>query len=383
MTFGSAGKPGRHERLGIGQGGKPDQFRDRGKLPISLPSARTTRKSPSLPLFALFLAIASVVVADGAVGPAAAQSDRAGARRRDQRGDHASDGRPYRRCDRACRTRDDYRALMLEIDTPGGLDSSMRASSRTYSTRGCRSSCTCRRRALGPHPQGRSSPSPRTFAAMAPGTAIGAATPISGGGDDLEAKATNDARGVRPVVGPATRPQCRIRDRRGAHRRSIPPTRPIRIGAIDVLAGTIDELLAQIDGRTVQVGSQSTPWCCDTAGADVESFDMGLFRRIQQFLADPNLAFFLLSLATLGLVYELATPGTRCRRHRCRGRFRAAFVVLAVLPLDAVGVVFVVLGACCSSPKWSRRASASPQSEGPSCLRSVACSSSTMRPDSK
>ena len=83
----------------------------------------------------------------------------------------------------------------------------------------------------------------------------------------------------------------------------------------------------------------------NTGGARTETFEMGIFRRVQQVLADPNLAFLLLSIATLGLVYELATPGLGAGGIVAAIGYVLAFVSLAVLPLDVVGVVFIVLGA--------------------------------------
>jgi membrane-bound serine protease (ClpP class) len=241
--------------------------------------------------------------------------------------------------------RGDYVALIIEIDTPGGLDSSMRDIVQDIldskvpviayvSPAGARAASAGAIITFAAH-----------VAAMAPGTAIGAATPISSSGDDLEAKATNDAAAYAESL-------ARLRGRNvefaiDAVRtaRSISADEAQRIGAVDVLAGTTDELLTQIDSRTVRVGPDATSVVLRTAGAEVESFDMGLFRRVQQFLADPNLAFLLLSLATLGLVYELATPGLGAGGIIAAAGFVLAFVGLAVLPINAVGIVFVVLGA--------------------------------------
>ena len=68
-------------------------------------------------------------------------------------------------------------------------------------------------------------------------------------------------------------------------------------------------------------------------------------RSIQQFLADPNIAFLLLSIGTLGLIYELATPGIGAGGALGGISLLLAFFGLAVLPIDIVGIVFLVLAA--------------------------------------
>jgi membrane-bound serine protease (ClpP class) len=238
-----------------------------------------------------------------------------------------------------------YEALIVELDTPGGLDSSMRDIVKDIldskvpvvvyvSPAGARAASAGAIIAFAAH-----------VSAMAPGTAIGAATPISGGGDDLEAKATNDAAAYAESLARLRGRNVEFAIEAVRSARSISADEAKGIGAVDALAGSIDELLIQIDGRTVSVGPDSTTVLLHTAGAGVDSFDMGLFRRIQQFLADPNLAFLLLSLATLGLIYELATPGLGAGGIIAAAGYVLAFVGLAVLPINAVGIVFVVLGA--------------------------------------
>jgi membrane-bound serine protease (ClpP class) len=116
------------------------------------------------------------------------------------------------------------------------------------------------------------------------------------------------------------------------------------VGAIDVVAGSEADLLDEIDGRTVTVSSNRDV-VLETAGADIEQHDLGLLRAIQQRLADPNIAFLLLSIGTLGLIYELASPGIGVG-----GALGVTFVLLAmfglaVLPVDVVGLLFLALAA--------------------------------------
>jgi membrane-bound serine protease (ClpP class) len=245
--------------------------------------------------------------------------------------------------------RDGAEALVIELDTPGGLDTSMRdivqdildarvAVVVYVAPSGARAASAGAIIALSAH-----------VAAMAPGTAIGAATPISGGGgEDLDDKIVNDAAAYAESLA-----QLRGRDVDFARDavidgRSISADEAVEIGAVDLSAGSFDDLLDAIDGRTVLVatgGGGEVEHVLRTEGAVVEDEELGLLRSIRQFLADPNLAFLFLSLGTLGLIYELATPGLGGGAAVSLVSFVLAFAGVAVLPINAVGLVFLVLAA--------------------------------------
>ena len=241
--------------------------------------------------------------------------------------------------------RDGHQAYLIRLDTPGGLDSSMREIVQEILA----SDVPVIVYVSPPGARGASAGAIITFAAhvaaMAPGTAIGAATPVSGGGgDDLDDKIINDA-----IAYAAALAELRDRDvdfvtdtvRNG---RSASASEALEVGGIDVVAGSEAELLEEIDGRTVTV-SDDRDVVLETAGAEIEQHDLGLLRAIQQRLADPNIAFLLLSIGTLGLIYELASPGLGVG-----GALGVTFVLLAmfglaVLPVDVVGLLFLALAA--------------------------------------
>ena len=241
--------------------------------------------------------------------------------------------------------REGHRSYLIRLDTPGGLDSSMRDIVQDILA----SDVPIIVYVSPPGARGASAGAIITFAAhvaaMAPGTAIGAATPVGGqGGEDLDDKIINDA-----IAYAASLAELRGRDadfvtdtvRKGS---SASASEALELGAIDVVAGSDAELLDEIDGRTVTV-SGDRDIVLRTAGAEIEQHDLGLLRAIQQRLADPNIAFLLLSIGTLGLIYELASPGLGVG-----GALGATFVLLAmfglaVLPVDIVGVMFLLLAA--------------------------------------
>lgn len=237
-----------------------------------------------------------------------------------------------------------YQAYVIRLDTPGGLDTAMRRIVQSIYA----SEVPVIVHIAPAGARGGSAGAIITFAAhvaaMAPGTAIGAATPVSAGdGGDLDAKIINDAVAYAAAIA-----EFRGRDRTFitetvSEGRSGSAQEAFELGAIDIISSSTEELLRQIDGWTVVVGTDETEVTLRTAGAIIDTHDMGLFRSIQQILADPNVAFLLLSIGTLGLIYELASPGIGVG-----AVLGLTFIVLglfgaAVLSVNLVGVVFLIL----------------------------------------
>jgi membrane-bound serine protease (ClpP class) len=250
---------------------------------------------------------------------------------------HISDG-----IDRA--VSEGYDAYLIRLDTPGGLDTSMR---------------TIVQRILGSEvpvivhiaPEGARGASAGAIiafsahvAAMAPGTSIGAATPIAaGGGDDLDRKVINDAAAYAEALAEVHGRNVEFIVDTVREGRSATASEALRLGAIDVVASTTAELLDAVDGRVVQVGPTDRDVELRTAGAATDEQRMGVFRSIQQLLADPNVAFLLLSIGTLGLIYELASPGIGVGAVLGLTFIVLGLFGLAVLSVNFVGVIFLLL----------------------------------------
>lgn len=236
-----------------------------------------------------------------------------------------------------------YDLLVIELDTPGGLDSAMRDVIRRVleaevpvavhvSPRGARAASAGALITLSAH-----------VAAMAPGTAIGASTPVDLGGGEVEDKVVNDSAAYAEALAELRGRDAEVAAEMVRDGRSLPVGEAIEEGVVDLEAGSLEELLDRVDGRVVDVGPGEREVTLRTAGAAVDEHEMGLLRRIQQALADPNLAFLFLSLGTLAIVYELASPGVGAG-----GVVGVTLVVLglfslAVLPVSAVGVVLLVV----------------------------------------
>lgn len=238
--------------------------------------------------------------------------------------------------------RDGHEAVLVTLDTPGGLDTSMREIVQTFlnarvpvivyvSPPGARAASAGAVITMAAH-----------VAAMAPGTNIGAATPVDLQGGEIGDKVINDATAYAVALAEARgRDPGFARDivREG---RSEPASRAVSAGAVDLVSDDTTDLLRAIDGRavTLQNGDEVT---LDVAGASLVSFEMGFFASVRQRLADPNLAFLFLSLGTLAIVYELANPGLGLGGVTGVILILLAMFGLSVLPVNVVGIVLLLL----------------------------------------
>lgn len=151
------------------------------------------------------------------------------------------------------------------------------------------------------------------IAAMAPATNIGSATPVQLGGESdneetaMDRKVVNDAaakiRGLAEQRGRnAEWAEAAVRDAE-----NITASEAVELNVIDFIAGDVDDVLAQADGHEVVVRGETV--IVETAGATISEIEMSFFERLLQVIIDPNIAFVLVSLGTLALVFEIANPG--------------------------------------------------------------------------
>jgi membrane-bound serine protease (ClpP class) len=238
-----------------------------------------------------------------------------------------------------------YDAVVIVLDTPGGLSSSMRGIVKRFLA------------ATVPvvvyvSPPGSSADSAGAVitmaadvAAMAPQTNIGSSTPISIGGEDisrdLRRKVINDAAAY---VGELAREHDR--NVRAARQMVTKASNygardALRIGLVDVVAPTLPALLDKIDGqKTVPKG-----FVLHTAGATVDEVEMSFWQRARDLLVDPNLIALMLSIGLLGIVVELWNPGLILP-----GTVGAISLILGlyglqVLPVSLAGLLLMLLAA--------------------------------------
>jgi len=254
--------------------------------------------------------------------------------------------------------RDGAPAVVIAMDTPGGLLSSTREIVQAelaatvpvivYVTpSGARAGSAGVFITLAAH-----------VAAMAPGTNIGAAHPVGVFGGVLgksaegEGSAEQAAAMEEKILNDTLAWARAIAEQRGrpmefteeAVRSSaaITDSEALARGVIDLSAVDLPDLLAQVDGREVQTAAG--PVTLRTAGAAVEHVAMGFRQRVVHFLGDPNLIFLLLGLGLLGLYVEYHQPGLILPGVLGGCCLVAAAVALSILPFNLAGLLLVIGG---------------------------------------
>ncbi len=238
------------------------------------------------------------------------------------------------------------RALIIQLDTPGGLLSSTRAIVKEI---------------LGSPvpvivyvaPSGAGAGSAGVFitlashiAAMAPGTNIGAAHPVAGGGQEVKGVMGEKIENFTASFSEA------IAQRRGrntefaiqAVRRSVSITdkEALEKKVIDIVAHDLDDLLRQADGLMVDIGGNKEK--ISLKGVRVERFEMALRQKIINVLADPNIAYLLLMAGILGLYMEFSNPGVIFPGVAGGIALLLALTSFQILPINYAGLMLILLG---------------------------------------
>ncbi len=236
-------------------------------------------------------------------------------------------------------------ALVIELDTPGGLDTSMRSIIKDI---------------MGSNipivvyvaPAGARAASAGVFimlsahvAAMAPGSNIGAAHPVSMGGkmDKVMAeKAENDAAAyIKSIAEQRGRNSIWAQD---AVRKSISATETEALtnGIIDLVAKDVISLLKSIDGKKVKV--LNTDKTLSTANAKVVTEKMGFRLKILTIISDPSVAYILMLLGFYGLFFELTNPGALLPGIIGSISLVVAFYAFQTLPVNYAGLLLIIIG---------------------------------------
>ena len=240
---------------------------------------------------------------------------------------------------------EDYDAVVILLDTPGGLADAMKdiyqaeLASKVpviayVSPDGARAASA-----------GVWIVQAADIAAMAPSTNLGSSTPVAAGGgeipSDLRRKAINDAaKSLRALAethgrnGDWAEAAVRKAD-------NLTAAEALEQGVIDVIAPTLPALLDEIDGRTTKPDGK----VLDTAGAQVDTVEMGLWKSLLDLLVDPNLIALMLSLGVLGIVVELWNPGLVFPGTVGAVSLIVGLFGLQVLPINVAGLLLMVLAA--------------------------------------
>jgi membrane-bound serine protease (ClpP class) len=237
-------------------------------------------------------------------------------------------------------------AIILRLDTPGGLDTSMRLMIKdvTGSTIPV---------VIYVAPSGGRAASAGVFltiaahvAAMAPGTNIGAAHPVAMGGGEMDKtmkeKVENDS--IAYIKSIAEQRGRNVSWAEDAVRKSVSVTEKeaLALKIIDLIADDLPALLKKLDGRKVQMGQASA--VLQTKDVEVLEFEIGWRLELLKALSDPNIAYLLMTLGTIGLLAELYNPGAILPGIVGAISLILGFYSLQSLPINYAGVLLLLLG---------------------------------------
>lgn len=208
--------------------------------------------------------------------------------------------------------RDGSTAVVIQLDTPGGLDDAM----RRIMQRIIASKVPV---VVYVYPSGGRAASAGMFitqaahvAAMAPDTNIGSAHPVSLGGQapdsTMTEKIVNDAVAIVRSVAQTRGRNADWAEQAVRQSVNVPARAALELRAIDLVATDYPALLEALDGRQVQLADG--PVTLRTANAELRQLPMSWPERIIQTISDPNVAYLLMTIGMYGLIYELANPGT-------------------------------------------------------------------------
>ncbi|MFW2330862.1 MAG: NfeD family protein [Nitrospinota bacterium] len=240
----------------------------------------------------------------------------------------------------------EFQALIVELDTPGGLDTSMRKIIKAIKN-------SKKPVILFVSPSGSRAASAGAFivlaahvSAMSPGSSIGAASPVLGQGaemsDTMKAKLTNDAASYIESLATDNNHNPTLAREFVTKSVSISAEDGLKRNIIDLLAKDIDELLLKLNNRKVKTIDGEK--VLKTENITIVDSILTLKQRLLDIIADPNVAYILMMLGMYGLILEFYNPGSVLP-----GVIGSIALVLALfaaqlLPINYTGVLLIMLG---------------------------------------
>jgi membrane-bound serine protease (ClpP class) len=182
--------------------------------------------------------------------------------------------------------------------------------------------------------------------AMAPGTTIGAASPVGGQGEDLgetmQAKEKNILRAtVRSLTEGRSAEAIQLAEDTIEKASAASAAEALQVGLIDFVAADLDGLLEQMDGFVVTVNGEEVT--LSTANAQVETFTPSLIEQLLSILTNPNIVFLLITIGVQAILIEISNPGGWVAGFIGVVCLALASYGLGVLPVNWFGIVFLVV----------------------------------------
>lgn len=233
--------------------------------------------------------------------------------------------------------------LIIELDTPGGLMESMRSIVKKMlnapivvvvyvSPAGAQDASAGVFITLAAH-----------LAAMAPGTNIGAAHPVTMGremDDTMKEKVTNDAVSyIRSIASERGR-NADWAERTVRESESVTAEQALELGVVDLICQNLDQLLEDIHGRQVETSRGTV--ILETKGAELRRIGLGFRYRVLNIISNPNVAYILLILGFYGLFFELSNPGAFLPGIAGGICIILAFFAFQILPINYAGLLLIL-----------------------------------------
>ncbi len=181
------------------------------------------------------------------------------------------------------------------------------------------------------------------IAAMAPGTNIGAAHPVSMQGEQdsiMNEKATNDAAAFIRTISEKRNRNVEWAEDAVRKSLSITETEALKERVIDTIAISIQDLLEKIHGKEISLASGEK--VLDTKNAEVINIDMNFKQKILSLLSDPNIAYILFMIGLYGIMFELYNPGAIFPGVIGGISLILAFYSLHTLPVNYAGLALII-----------------------------------------
>jgi len=236
-------------------------------------------------------------------------------------------------------------ALVILLDTPGGLERSMRAIVQRMmnaevpvivfvSPTGARAASAGVFITMAAH-----------VAAMSPATNIGAATPVAMGGTadkTMMKKVENDSAAFIRTVALERGRNAEWAEKAVRQAVAITEREALKLKVIDLVADSLPDLLDKVDGRTIKLPKSTVTLA--TKGAPLRPIEIGFRDRFLNVITDPNVAYVLMMLGMLGLFFELSNPGVILPGVIGGISLILAFFAFQSLPINYAGLLLILFG---------------------------------------
>jgi membrane-bound serine protease (ClpP class) len=237
-------------------------------------------------------------------------------------------------------------ALLILLDTPGGLDTSMRDIVKSIMDAGIPV-------IVYVFPAGARAASAGSIillashvAAMAPGTNVGAAHPVSIGKGNVDkemmTKVVNDAEAYVRSLAKKRGRNVEWAAKSVRESSSIAATDALQMRVIDLVAPNIQELMANIDGKTIETKKGKA--ALKTKGIKITELDMPFKYKFLSYISDPNVAYILMMIGLYGILFEIYSPGAIFPGVVGGISMILALYAFQTIPINLAGVFLIILG---------------------------------------